>query len=132
MSCSHCAGNLFGTAGPSPSLPPKAAAVDEPAATVFFGGTVITMDDRNPAAEAVAIAGGTIVAVGAKDDVLARAGAGAQRVNLVGRTLMPGLIDPHQHPLPGGLMQAHTMSVSYDIYKTKSAVLDALSKKASQ
>jgi len=132
MSCSHCAGNLFGTVGPSPSLPAKTASVHEPSATVFYGGTVITMDDRNPAAEAVAIAGGKIVAVGALDAVLARAGAGAQRVNLAGRTLMPGLIDPHQHPLPGGLMQAHTMSVSYDLYKTKAEVLDALGKKASQ
>jgi hypothetical protein len=90
------------------------------------------MDDRNPAAEAVAIAGGKIVAVGALDAVLARAGAGAQRVDLAGRTLMPGLIDPHQHPLPGGLMQAHTMSVSYDLYTSKAEVLDALRKKASQ
>jgi predicted amidohydrolase YtcJ len=132
MSCSHCAGNLFGTAGPSPSLPAKAASVHEPSATVFYGGTVITMDDRNPDAEAVAIAGGKIVAVGAQDEVLARAGAQAQRVNLAGRTLMPGLIDPHQHPLPGGLMLAHTMSVSYDIYKTKAEVLDALRQKAAQ
>jgi predicted amidohydrolase YtcJ len=120
MSRSHCAGNLFGAVGPSPT------------ATVFFGGTVITMDDRNPAAEAVAIAGNKIVAVGAQDEVLARAGAGARRVNLEGRTLMPGLIDPHQHPLPGGLMLAHTMSLSYDIYKAKAEVLDALRKKASQ
>ncbi|HLY02821.1 MAG TPA: amidohydrolase [Candidatus Cybelea sp.] len=120
MSRSHCAGNLFGTIGPSPT------------ATVFFGGTVITMDDRNTAADAVAIAGGKIVAVGAQDEVLARAGADARRVDLEGRTLMPGLIDPHQHPLPGGLMQAHTMSLSYDVYKTKAEVLDALGKKASQ
>jgi hypothetical protein len=59
------------------------------------------MDDRNPAADAIAIAGGKIVAVGALDEVLAQVGADAQRVNLAGRTLMPGLIDPHQHPLPG-------------------------------
>ncbi|MGC9991556.1 MAG: amidohydrolase [Candidatus Cybelea sp.] len=118
MSSSQCAANIFGTV--------------EPPATAFLGGTIITMDDRNPAAEAVAIAGGKIVAVGAQDEVLARAGADAQRVNLAGRTLMPGLIDPHQHPLPGGLMQAHTTSVSYDLYKTKAAVLDALRKKASQ
>src|ERR1700723_2022842 len=132
MSCAHCAGNLFGTAAPSPTLPAEAPAAHGPSDTVFFGGTVITMDDRNPAVDAVAVAGGKIVAVGAKDEVLAQAGAGAQRVNLAGQTLMPGLIDPHQHPLPGGLMLAHTMSVSYDVYKTKAEVLDALRKKASQ
>src|SRR5271163_1823951 len=115
---SQCAANIFGAV--------------EPAATVFLGGPIVTMDDRNPAAEAVAIAGGKIVAAGPKDEVLTRAGNGARRVDLAGRTLMPGLIDPHQHPLPGGLMQAHTTSVSYDLYKTKAAVLDALRKKASQ
>jgi predicted amidohydrolase YtcJ len=115
---SQCAANIFGMV--------------EPPATAFFGGTIITMDDRNPAAEAVAIAGGKIVAAGPKDEVLARAGSGAQRVDLAGRTLMPGLIDPHQHPLPGGLMQAHTMSVSYDLYKSKAEVLEALRKKVAQ
>jgi predicted amidohydrolase YtcJ len=141
MSCSHCAGDLFGVGLPAGSdavagvassgLKAEAPAAHEPA-TVFFGGTVITMDDSNPAADAIAIAGGEIVAVGARDEVLAQVGADAQRVNLAGRTLMPGLIDPHQHPLPGGLMLANTMSVSYDIYKTKAEVLDALRTKASQ
>jgi predicted amidohydrolase YtcJ len=141
MGCSHCAGDLFGIGVPAGSdavagvtssgLAAGKAAAHEPAA-VFFGGTVITMDDGNPAADAIAIAGGKILAVGARDEVLAQAGADAQRVNLAGRTLMPGLIDPHQHPLPGGLMLANTMSVSYDTYKTKAEVLDALRKKAAQ
>jgi hypothetical protein len=108
------------------------AAPDAPDATVFFGGTIVTMDGRNAAAQAIAIAGGKIVAVGAPDEVTASAGSGAQRVNLDGRTLMPGLIDPHQHPLPGGLMLKHTMSLSYDTYKTKAEVLAALSAKAAQ
>ncbi|MFY9739480.1 MAG: amidohydrolase family protein, partial [Candidatus Cybelea sp.] len=141
MSCSHCAGDLFGVGVPAGSnavagvasgglAAEEAAAHERP--TVFSGGTLITMDDGNPAAEAIAIAGGKIVAVGALDQVLAQAGADARRVNLAGRTLMPGLIDPHQHPLPGGLMLANTMSVSYDLYKTKAKVLDALRNKASQ
>jgi predicted amidohydrolase YtcJ len=142
VSCPHCAGDLFGMGEPHGSnavagvagsgVVAQASKGHGPASTIFFGGTVITMDDRNPTAEAIAIAGNIIVAVGALNEVTAQAGTDAHRVNLEGRTLMPGLIDPHQHPLPGGLMLMHTMSVSYDIYKTKADVLAALRNKASQ
>jgi len=107
-------------------LAAAAATAVGPRSTVFFGGTVITMDDRNPAAEAIAISGNRILAVGTRAEVSARAGANAHSVDLDGRTLMPGLIDPHQHPLPGGLMLMHTLSLSFDTYKTKADVLAAL------
>jgi len=68
----------------------EAAPAHEPA-TVFVGGTVITMDDSNPAADAIAIAGGKIVAVGARDECWRRPAPDAQRVNLAGRTLDAGI-----------------------------------------
>lgn len=98
--------------------------------TVFYGGPIITMDDRMPSAEAVAIRGGTILTVGSRPQVLAAAGAGARIANLSGRTLMPGLIDPHQHPIPGGIMLTQMTDVGYDTFKTKTDVLDALKAKA--
>jgi predicted amidohydrolase YtcJ len=107
------------------------AAAPEPA-TVFYGGNILTMDPAVASAEAVAIAGATILAVGSKDDVTKAAGAGARLVNLDGRTLMPGIIDPHQHPVPGGIMLTQMMYVGYDSYKTKDAVLAALKAKAAQ
>jgi predicted amidohydrolase YtcJ len=64
---------------------------------IFLGGDVITMDDGHPAAEAVAVAGGKIVAVGAKDDVLAWKGPTTEMVDLRGRTLVPGFLDGHSH-----------------------------------
>jgi predicted amidohydrolase YtcJ len=64
---------------------------------VYFGGPILTMDDARPRAEAVAVRGGRILAVGAKDEVLARAGRGARLVDLGGRTLLPGFVDPHGH-----------------------------------
>jgi predicted amidohydrolase YtcJ len=64
---------------------------------VYFGGPILTMDDARPRAEAVAVRGGRILAVGAKDEMLARAGRGAQLVDLGGRTLLPGFVDPHGH-----------------------------------
>jgi hypothetical protein len=100
--------------------------------TVFYGGTIVTMDDRMPSAQAVAIAGNTILAVGDREHVTRVAGARARRVNLDGRTLMPGLIDPHQHPIPGGIMLTQTMNAGYDTNKSKADVLAALKAKAAQ
>ncbi len=64
---------------------------------VFKGGTVLTMNDKAPRAEAIAIRGNKILAVGKLDDVQSAVGSAAQIVDLQGRTLMPGLIDPHMH-----------------------------------
>jgi predicted amidohydrolase YtcJ len=65
--------------------------------TILFNGAIITLDDRQPRASAVAIAGGRVVACGGDDDMLALAGAGTRRENLNGRCVIPGLIDAHLH-----------------------------------
>ncbi|MGH6997775.1 MAG: amidohydrolase, partial [Phenylobacterium sp.] len=72
-----------------------AAATSETA--VYSGGPILTMDDARPRAEAVAVRGGRILAVGGKDEVLAKAGRGARQVDLGGRTLLPGFVDAHGH-----------------------------------
>jgi predicted amidohydrolase YtcJ len=64
---------------------------------VFVNAEVITMERGRPNAEAVAVAGGRIVAVGATDSVRALAN-GAQVVDLKGRTLLPGFVEAHGHP----------------------------------
>ncbi|MDQ6792964.1 MAG: amidohydrolase [Candidatus Dormibacteraeota bacterium] len=64
---------------------------------VFINAEVITMERGRPHAEAVAVAGGRIVAVGATDSVRALAN-GAQVVDLKGRTLLPGFVEAHGHP----------------------------------
>lgn len=110
----------------------KALAATPVPPVVFYGGTIVTMDDTMPTAQAVAISGNTILAVGDRDRVVQVAGAGARRVNLDGRTLMPGLIDPHQHPIPGGIMLTQTMNAGSDTYKTKADVLAALKAKTAQ
>ncbi|HEX4014914.1 MAG TPA: amidohydrolase [Candidatus Cybelea sp.] len=150
--CKTCIGDLFGIEGffrtqmsrgsflaasaaaaAASGVPGRAfAAGGEPAATVFSGGPIVTMDGQMRLVEALAISGNTILAVGTKDEAVAAAGAGARRVDLGGRTLMPGLIDPHQHPVPGGIMLTQMTNVGYDTYKTKAAVLTALKQKVAQ
>ncbi len=55
------------------------------------------MDVRRPRAESVAVRDGRIVAVGTAAEVDAHAGPSTERLDLDGRTLLPGLIDPHMH-----------------------------------
>jgi len=64
---------------------------------VFRGGPILTMNSEQPEAEAVAVRGSRILAAGSLESVTAQAAPGARVINLQGRTLMPGLIDPHMH-----------------------------------
>lgn len=68
-----------------------------PGATLITAATVITMDPRRPRAEAVALRGDTIAAVGFEDEVRRAVGDVASRVDLGDRALLPGFIDAHHH-----------------------------------
>ncbi len=74
-----------------------------PPDVIFTGGPILTMEDAAPMAEAVAVRGGVIVAVGPLDAVRAAVGGNAETVNLDGRTLLPGFFDPHGHVSMVGL-----------------------------
>jgi predicted amidohydrolase YtcJ len=75
----------------------RAQSLDGPADIIFRGGPILTMNDRAPRAEALAVRGERIMAVGRLQDVEARRGPATRIVDLGGRTLLPGLIDPHMH-----------------------------------
>ena len=71
---------------------------------IFVGGDIITVDDSNPAAEALAICDGKIMAVGGRDEVFTHQGPATHLIDLGGKTLMPGLIEPHSHPVISALL----------------------------
>jgi predicted amidohydrolase YtcJ len=79
-----------------------AAGAATPADTVYRNGTVLTMDSNRPSAGAVAVRNGEIAWVGSGKGAARFIGRKTRVVNLRGRTLMPGLIDGHAHPLAGG------------------------------
>ena len=70
-----------------------------PPSLIFHGGRVITMEPDQPQAEAIAVRGDEIVAVGGSDRLLALAGPSTQVIDLQGRALLPGFIDAHNHLL---------------------------------
>ncbi|MFO0914758.1 MAG: amidohydrolase [Pirellulales bacterium] len=69
----------------------------QPAETIYRGGSIVTMDDDAPTAEALAVRDGRIAAVGTEAEVLKLRGDQTRVVDLKGRTLLPSFIDAHGH-----------------------------------
>ena len=70
---------------------------------IFFHAKVFTGDTQNPYAEAVAIRGDKIIAVGNFPEVAKSVSENAERIDLEGKSLFPGFIDSHSHSIDGGL-----------------------------
>lgn len=65
--------------------------------SVYYNGTILTMEENQPTAQAVLVRDGVIAAVGDSEDIMKQKGANAVLVDLAGKTMMPGFIDPHTH-----------------------------------
>jgi predicted amidohydrolase YtcJ len=65
--------------------------------TIFLNGKIVTVDEFFSIAEAVAVRGDTIVAVGSNEDIDSLKGDATRVLDLQGRTVIPGLIDNHNH-----------------------------------
>ncbi|UDY34501.1 amidohydrolase [Dermatobacter hominis] len=72
---------------------------------VLRGATVLPVDPAFSRAEAIAVRGDRILAVGSEDDVLARAGEDATVLDRPGATILPGFIEPHAHLLPTAMLR---------------------------
>ena len=71
-----------------------AAAAD----TIYFGGDIVTVNDAQPTAEAIAVKDGRILALGTLADIQkAHKGAATKVVDLGGKTLLPAFLDAHSH-----------------------------------
>jgi predicted amidohydrolase YtcJ len=81
------------------------ATAQQTADTIYFNGRIVTMWDAQPSAEAVAIRGARFLKVGSNAEVLKTAGAGTKKIDLGGRTALPGLIDSHTHPISAALSE---------------------------
>jgi predicted amidohydrolase YtcJ len=84
-----------------------------PADLVLRNGKVVTMDSAQPAAQAVAIAGGKVAAVGSDADIQRYVGPGTKVIDLQGHLAIPGFIESHGHftGLGQGLTELKLMGV---------------------
>jgi len=98
-----------------------------PADLVIRGARLLTMDPAIPSATAIAIRGERILAVGSDDDVMNLAGPNTEVVDGRGRTVTPGFIDAHSHPL----MAQDAISANVNL-PTIAAVKDALAAQAAK
>ena len=77
-------------------LPAKGSCAQTPE-TIYFGGSIYTMIRDGDQVEALAVAKGMIIAAGGKEDILKIKGSDTKLIDLGGKCLMPGFIDPHSH-----------------------------------
>ena len=77
------------------------------ATIIITNARVLTMDQDQPVAEAVAIAAGKIIAVGLRAQVNAMAGPDCTVIDAGGRSLLPGFVESHLHLVLGGVELSH-------------------------
>jgi predicted amidohydrolase YtcJ len=92
------AGALFLSAAGSSILHAQRPAPD----LILSNGKIITVDEKFTIAQAVAIRGDRVVAVGSNQAITPLAGPSTRTIDLKGKALIPGLIDNHMHLLRGG------------------------------
>ncbi|CUT05232.1 amidohydrolase [Candidatus Kryptobacter tengchongensis] len=69
---------------------------------IFINGKIWTVDKTKPVAQAVAVLGDKIIAVGSNSEIKKLAGKNTQIVDLKGKLMLPGFIDDHTHFVSGG------------------------------
>src|SRR5258707_6870031 len=96
---------------------------------ILHNANIVTVSSREPRAQAVAISRGRILAVGSDADVLHLGAADCRKIDLAGKTVLPGFIDAHSHPAMAGVM--HLRMVDCDL-RSISAIQAALRERATK
>jgi len=97
---------------------------------ILYNGSFWTVNPRQPRAQAVAISGGgRFLAIGSSDEIVALAAGNAKKIDLGGKTVLPGFIDAHSHPAEAGL--SHLRMVDCDL-RSIADILKALRERAAK
>lgn len=98
---------------------------------ILRGGIIHTLDDRMPTADAMAVKGERIQAVGAWDELRGLAGAATRVVDLKGKTVVPGFIDCHNHARGEVLLYDVLVGNPFEVeFVTIQSIIDKLKAKA--
>jgi predicted amidohydrolase YtcJ len=91
---------------------------------ILSNGKIVTVDERFTIAQAVAIKGDRIIGVGTNQEINQLAGTNTRRIDLRGRTVIPGLIDNHMHLLRAG--QTWLREVRWDSVESRKQAVELL------
>jgi len=103
----------------------SAFAADGGADTIFINGTVIPMPGVAPVS-ALAIGGGKVLAAGSQSALAGLKTKNTKIVDLDGRTLLPGLVDPHNHVILSSIYLELLNDIGYTNYPTRAKLIDAM------
>jgi predicted amidohydrolase YtcJ len=111
------------------TFPPGTLRAQVPAPDlILFNGKIITVDQRFSIAQAVAVRGDRIVAVGTTQDISKLAGSTTKKIDLKGKSVIPGLIDNHMHLLRAGTTWARELRL--DGVESRKQALEMLTARA--
>jgi predicted amidohydrolase YtcJ len=96
---------------------------------IITGGNIITINEKLPRAEAVAVKHSRILAVGSCTDIDQMRGSRTEMIDLKGRTVVPGFNDAHNH-MAGFGMQLQMVSLKYPTVQTIADITQALKERA--
>lgn len=102
---------------------------EEKAELILHNGNVVTVNQKEPRTQAVAISRGRILALGSDADVLHLATVGTKKIDLGKKTVLPGFIDAHSHPAMAGVM--HLRMVDCDL-RSIAAIQAAIRERAAK
>jgi len=91
--------------------------------TIIVGGSVLTVNRTNDIAQAVAVRGNRILAVGTDEEIRALAGEHTKVIDASGCTVMPGLVDAHIHFGMYGMLGKSVINVAYSHAKSIGDIL---------
>jgi predicted amidohydrolase YtcJ len=97
---------------------------------VLTNGKIITVDDRFSIAQAVAIRGERIVAVGTTQAISRMAGANTRKIDLDGKAVVPGLIDAHAHLMRAA--ETWAIEARFDDIESRKQALEIVRAKAAE
>ena len=143
---------VFGTSGVLAQLDPDVAKFGY-ADTIFINGKVVSMDDQSTSTQVgttyqgIAVKGEKIMKLGTTEEIQSVAGPDTQVFDLKGKTLIPGIIEPHSHMYgravqmldrlgfkypPEGVYMTQATADPNDLEKTQGIIRDAIQEAVTQ
>lgn len=91
--------------------------------TIYYNAKIVTLDQAGTIASAVAVKDGNFIAVGSNEQIKGMAGSATRLVDLGGKTVVPGFVDGHTHPMETAMMVASWVDCRYATTKSVAQAL---------